>query len=540
MDHRQGPLRVPLRARRPTGSPTRWSATPETGELRAASWPEAFAVAARGLQAARARVGVLTGGRLTAEDAYAYSKFARVALGTNDIDFRARPHSAEEADVPGRRRSRGTGQRRDLRRPRDAPTVVVLRRPRARGRGRRDLPAAAQGRPRTGTRVFSVAPYTSRGLRQARRHAWSDRARRRGRGARRALGRATAELAPRRRRRDPRRRAARHRARRADRRRRLAPRHRRPAAWVPRRAGDRGALEAGCLPNLLPGGRPVADAAARVDAATAWGVDHLPDRRRPRRRRRSSPRPPPASSAAWSSAASTPTTWPTPPPPAPRSRPPASWSASSCARPTVTERADVVLPGRPGHRARPAPSSTGRAAPRPFDEVLTEPALAARPPGPGRHRRGARRPLGLPDRRRGARAEMDELGPWDGERRAGADRPPPRQQRELAETRARAVATWKQLIDDGSMQDGDDAPARRPPAGRSPGRRSADGDAGSGCRRRRGHRQRPTAARSTLPGRGRRPAPTASSGCRPTRGGDVLGRPLASPAAAVDRDGSAA
>ena len=33
-------------------------------------------------------------------------------------------------------------------------------------------------------------------------------------------------------------------------------------AWVPRRAGDRGAVDAGCLPNLLPGGRPVADAAA--------------------------------------------------------------------------------------------------------------------------------------------------------------------------------------------------------------------------------------------------------------------------------------
>ena len=48
-------------------------------------------------------------------------------------------------------------------------------------------------------------------------------------------------------------------------------------AWVPRRAGDRGALETGCLPTLLPGGRPVADASARVDAATTWGVDHLPE-----------------------------------------------------------------------------------------------------------------------------------------------------------------------------------------------------------------------------------------------------------------------
>ena len=51
----------------------------EDGELRPASWPEAFAVAARGLQAAGA-AAVLTGGRVTAEDAYAYAKFARVSL----------------------------------------------------------------------------------------------------------------------------------------------------------------------------------------------------------------------------------------------------------------------------------------------------------------------------------------------------------------------------------------------------------------------------------------------------------------------------
>ena len=41
---------------------------------------------------------MLAGGRLTVEDAYAYAKFARVAAGTNDVDFRARPHSAEELD----------------------------------------------------------------------------------------------------------------------------------------------------------------------------------------------------------------------------------------------------------------------------------------------------------------------------------------------------------------------------------------------------------------------------------------------------------
>jgi NADH-quinone oxidoreductase subunit G len=46
--------------------------------------------------------------------------------------------------------------------------------------------------------------------------------------------------------------------------------------WVPRRAGERGAVEAGALPGLLPGGRPVDDAGARVDAATVWGVPSLP------------------------------------------------------------------------------------------------------------------------------------------------------------------------------------------------------------------------------------------------------------------------
>ena len=48
-------------------------------------------------------------------------------------------------------------------------------------------------------------------------------------------------------------------------------------AWMPRRAGDRGAVEAGCLPNLLPGGRPLADPAARVDTQTTWGM--IPCRR---------------------------------------------------------------------------------------------------------------------------------------------------------------------------------------------------------------------------------------------------------------------
>ena len=87
----------------------------ETGVLVPASWPEAIAAAAAGLLAARGRAGVLTGGRLTLEDAYAYAKFARVALGSNDIDMRARPHSAEEAQFLAAEVA-GTGGRRQLRR----------------------------------------------------------------------------------------------------------------------------------------------------------------------------------------------------------------------------------------------------------------------------------------------------------------------------------------------------------------------------------------------------------------------------------------
>ncbi|MFZ1161131.1 NADH-quinone oxidoreductase subunit G, partial [Mycobacterium sp.] len=67
-----------------------------SGPLVAASWPHAVAAAIEGLTAAPGGAGVLPGGRLTVEDAYAYSKFARIVLGTNDIDFRARPQSQEE------------------------------------------------------------------------------------------------------------------------------------------------------------------------------------------------------------------------------------------------------------------------------------------------------------------------------------------------------------------------------------------------------------------------------------------------------------
>src|SRR5699024_12679290 len=46
--------------------------------------------------------------------------------------------------------------------------------------------------------------------------------------------------------------------------------------WTPRRAGARGAIDAGALPGLLPGGRPVTDAEARTEGARSWNVGALP------------------------------------------------------------------------------------------------------------------------------------------------------------------------------------------------------------------------------------------------------------------------
>ena len=261
----------------------------DAGDLVPASWTEALAVAARGLLRARdtGGVGVLAGGRLTLTDAYAYAKFARIALRTNDVDFRARDHSAEEeaflaARVAGRTPETGAVTYADLMaapavllvalEPEEESPILFLR---LRKAVRRGLP------------VFAVAPMVSAGLAKlsgtllgARPgtetgsvrdlfaggvntdgadsdDTESDRARvvrlLRTDGAVILVGEraatvpglltATAELAD----------AAGARL-----------------AWVPRRAGERGAVEAGLLPGLLPGGHPVADPAARARVELAW------------------------------------------------------------------------------------------------------------------------------------------------------------------------------------------------------------------------------------------------------------------------------
>jgi NADH-quinone oxidoreductase subunit G len=47
-------------------------------------------------------------------------------------------------------------------------------------------------------------------------------------------------------------------------------------AWIPRRAGERGAVEAGALPNLLPGGRRIGAPSVAGEIARTWGTSSLP------------------------------------------------------------------------------------------------------------------------------------------------------------------------------------------------------------------------------------------------------------------------
>src|SRR6476619_5473557 len=241
----------------------------DDGELEPTSWAEALDIAARGLAAARGATGVLVGGRATVEDAYGYAKLARMVLGTNDIDFRARPHSAEEASFLAAHVA-GTGlgvTYDDLEQassvlllglePEDESPILFLR-----------LRKAV----RRGLAVHAVAPFASRGLEKlsGTLHPAApgteaqvlDRLRTQqdllgagsvvlvGEGLAAVPGALSAAV-------------------------RLVEATGARLAWVPRRAGERGALGAGAFPTLLPGGRPLADAAARVDVATAWGVDHL-------------------------------------------------------------------------------------------------------------------------------------------------------------------------------------------------------------------------------------------------------------------------
>jgi NADH-quinone oxidoreductase subunit G len=239
------------------------------GALRPASWPEAIGVAAAGLAAAAGRAGVLVGGRLTLEDADAYSRFARIVLNTNDIDFRARAHSAEEAQflasrIAGRPLSVSYADLESAPvvllvglEPEEESPIVFLR-----------LRKAVRKR---GLKVIAIAPYTTRGLAKLSATVVMTAPG----GEADALGAAADQLPPgsiiltgERLATSPGGFSAVA---------RLADTAGARIGWIPRRAGERGALEAGCLPNLYSGGHPVADERARTRLAAAWHVTQLPD-----------------------------------------------------------------------------------------------------------------------------------------------------------------------------------------------------------------------------------------------------------------------
>ncbi|MFC5819975.1 NADH-quinone oxidoreductase subunit G [Nonomuraea harbinensis] len=240
----------------------------EEGVLVPTSWPEALSVAAQGLAAARGKAGVLLGGRLTVEDAYAYAKFARIALGSNDIDFRARPHSAEEARFLAHAVA-GTGIEISFTDLENAPAVVL-----AGFEPEEESPSVflrlRKAWRKRGLPVTSIAPFATKSLAKMGgtlvRTAPGGEADALGELAG-TLAEGTIVLAGERLATVPGALSALV---------RLAASGAR-VAWIPRRAGERGAVEAGALPNLLPIGRPVENATARAEVARAWGVASLPE-----------------------------------------------------------------------------------------------------------------------------------------------------------------------------------------------------------------------------------------------------------------------
>ena len=214
-------------------------------------------------------------------------------------------------------------------------------------------------------------------------------------------------------------------------------------------ADERGAVEAGTLPTLLPGGRPVADAAARVDLAAAWGVGSLPDT--------------PGRSAAQILAAARdgnldalvvggvdPADLPDPAL-VRDALDEVGFVVSLEVRPSeVTERADVVLPVAPPVE-KPGTFVTWEGRPRPFPQALVSHALPD-------HRvlHALADALGVDlglDSVADVHAELDQLGGWDGARVAAPDVTPG--EPPAVPAGHAVLATWHLLLDSGRLQDGE-------------------------------------------------------------------------------------
>ncbi|MFM8922340.1 MAG: molybdopterin-dependent oxidoreductase, partial [Candidatus Nanopelagicaceae bacterium] len=213
------------------------------------------------------RAAVLVGGRTTVEDAYGYAKFARVTLGTNDIDFRSRVATEEEraflaAHVVGKEITYRDIDNADqvvliAFEPEEESPIVFLRLNKAVRKRNLKIHAIASklsiGNEKLKSNFICVAPGSEiaalGGLALTDKSVVLV-----GERAAESAGLLSAISG-------------------------LTSRSGAKLAWIPRRAGERGAIEAGALGNLLPGGRPVSDAAARVDIAAAWGVHGLPETR---------------------------------------------------------------------------------------------------------------------------------------------------------------------------------------------------------------------------------------------------------------------
>ena len=242
----------------------------ENGQLVPTSWSDALDRVHRALAGLSGdQVGFLPGGRLSFEDAWAWSKFARSVVGSDSIDMRSRSHSEEErsflaAHVAGSGLGVTYSQLENAGQvllvglePEDECGAIFLRMRKATRKGK--------------LRVASLAPMTSRGLAKLSGELlrcapgtevevaaeireggeFADLASRLdggvilvGERASRTPGLLSEVV-------------------------RLAERTHCRIQWVPRRAGERGGLEAGLLPGLLPFGRPLASQEARE--SLAWG-----------------------------------------------------------------------------------------------------------------------------------------------------------------------------------------------------------------------------------------------------------------------------
>ena len=244
----------------------------EAGQLVPASWTEAFERAASGLREAvdHGGVGVLPGGRLTEEDAYAYAKFARLALSTNDIDFRSRPSSDEELAFLGSHVAGVTPEHVSYTSLEAAPAVllvgfepeeespiVYLRLHKSTSKGRAKVwsvaAVASGGLTKLGGTLIATVPGAEAMALGALDGAVVDALSADGAvilvGERLASSPGALSAAA-----------------------TLAGSTGAKLAWIPRRAGEVGAIDAGALPTLLPGGRPITNDAARVEVERVWNA----------------------------------------------------------------------------------------------------------------------------------------------------------------------------------------------------------------------------------------------------------------------------